>query len=186
AAGGVVVTAVLLVAAALLSWAHSFVDDQVHSQLSAQQIYFPAKGSDALKDPKVGPYLTKYAGKQLVNGAQAQAYADHFIAVHIKEVAGGKTYAEVSTLARANPNDQALQGQVQTLFRGETLRGLLLNAYAFWKFGQLALIGAIAAFAMAGIMSVLTILGFWHLRRVSPTEEIFAAHAEVPRERATA
>jgi hypothetical protein len=98
-------------------------------------------------------------------------------------VAGGKTYNEVSTLARANPNDATLQGQVQTLFRGETLRGLLLNAYAFWKVGQIALIGAVAALALAVVMAILTILGFWHLRRVSPAAE-FLAPVEVPRKSA--
>ena len=184
--GGVVLTVTLLVAGGLAFWGYSFANGRVHDQLAAQKIYFPPKGSEALADPQIGKYLNQYAGQQLVNGGQAQAYADHFIAVHLKEVAGGKTYAEVSTLARANPTDQTLQGQVQTLFRGETLRGLLLNAYAFWKFGQLALIGAIAAFAMAAIMFVLTVLGFWHLRRVSPAEEIFAAAAEAPKERVTA
>ncbi len=184
--GGVVLTVTLVVAGGLAFWGYSFANGRVHDQLAAQRIYFPPKGSEALADPQIGKYLNQYAGQRLMNGAQAEAYADHFIAVHLKEVAGGKTYAEVSTLSRANPDDQTLQGQVQTLFRGETLRGLLLNAYAFWKFGQLALIGASAAFALAGIMFVLTILGFWHLRRVSPTEEIFASAAEVPVERVSA
>jgi hypothetical protein len=181
--GGVVLTVALLVAGGLAFWGYSFANGRVHDQLAAQRIYFPPKGSEALADPQIGKYLNQYAGQQLVNGAQAEAYADRFIAVHLKEVAGGKTYAEVSNLARANPDDQTLQGQVQTLFRGETLRGLLLNAYAFWKFGQIALIGAVTAWAIAGIMFVLTILGFWHLRRASPTEEIFASAAEVPTER---
>jgi hypothetical protein len=183
--GGVVLTVALLVAGGLAFWGYSFANGRVHDQLAAQKIYFPPKGNAAIASPEIGKYLNQYAGQQLVSGAQAEAYADHFIAVHLKEVAGGKTYAEVSNLARANPNDQALQGQVQTLFRGETLRGLLLNAYAFWKFGQIALIGAIAAFAAGGAMFVLTLLGFWHLRRTSETEQIFAP-VEVPRERATA
>ncbi|HEX8931157.1 MAG TPA: hypothetical protein VGA45_19770, partial [Actinomycetota bacterium] len=71
--------------------------------------------------------------------------------------------------------------QVQTLFRGETLRGLLLNAYAFWKIGQIALIAAVASLVLAGVMLVLTILGFWHLRRVSPTEELLARPADPQR-----
>ena len=179
---GAVLTVVLLVAAVLAFWGYSFSNGKVHDQLVAQKIYFPPKGNEALADPQIGKFLTKYAGQQLVNGAQAQAYADHFIAVHLNEVADGKTYAEVSTLARANPDDQALQGQVQTLFRGETLRGLLLNAYAFWKLGQLALIGSIAAFTLAGLMFMLTILGFWHLRRVTPTEQVFAPAADSSRE----
>jgi len=170
AAGGLAVTAVLVVAAALLSWAHSFVDEQVHSQLSAQQIYFPAKGSDALADPKVGPYLNKYAGKQLVNGAQAQAYADHFIAVHIAEIGGGQTYAQLSAKSLAAPSDTALAAKVQTVFRGETLRGLLLNAYAFWKMGQIALWAALVALAGAAVMATLTILGLVHARFVAVTQ----------------
>jgi hypothetical protein len=180
--GGVVLTVALLVAGGLAFWGYSFANGRVHDQLAAQRIYFPPKGNEALADPQIGKYLNQYAGQQLANGAQAEAYADHFIAVHLKEVAGGKTYAEVSTLARANPDDQTLQGQVQTLFRGETLRGLLLNAYAFWKFGQLAFIGSIVFFVMAGIMLVLTTLGVWHLRRARPTEQIFAPVIEDRRE----
>ena len=171
---GGVLTIVLIVAGALLFWGYSFANSNVHDQLAAQRVYFPAKGSEALAPPEIGRYLNKYAGQQLVNGAQAQAYANHFIAVHLKETAGGKTYAEVSTLSRQNPNDTKLAGQVQTLFRGETLRGLLLNAYAFWKIAQIALFASIASFSLAGLMLVLTILGFWHLRRASPTEEVLA------------
>jgi hypothetical protein len=182
---GVMLTAVLLVAGVLAFWGYSFSNGKVHDQLVAQQIFFPPAGSEAITSlpPADQPAIAQFAGEQMVNGAQAQAYADHFIAVHLKGVADGKTYAEVSTLSRANPDDQALAGQVQTLFRGETLRGLLLNAYAFWKLGQLALIGSIAAFALAGIMFVLTILGFWHLRKVSADEQVFASAADGSRDR---
>jgi hypothetical protein len=169
---GVMLTAVLLIAGALFFWGYSFANSNVHDQLAAQKIFFPPAGNEALASPAIGPYLNKYAGQQLVNGAQAEAYADHFIAVHLKGIAGGKTYSEVSTLSRQNPDDEKLAGQVQTLFRGETLRGLLLNAYAFWKLGQLALIGSISAFAAAIVMGFLTILGFWHLRRIEPTAQI--------------
>jgi hypothetical protein len=175
---GVMLTIVLLVAGGLLYWGYSFANSNVHDQLAAQKIYFPPKGSEALAPPEIGRYLNQYGGQQLVNGAQAQAYADHFIAVHLKEAAGGKTYAQISSQALQNPNDTKLAGQVQTLFRGETLRGLLLNAYAFWKIGQIALLASIASFALAAVMLALTILGFWHLRRVSPTEELMASHVD--------
>jgi hypothetical protein len=165
AAGGLVVAAVLLVASALLYWAHSFVDHEVHTQLAAQQIYFPAKGSESLADPLVKPYLEKYAGKQLVNGTQAQAYADHFIAVHVAKIGGGKTYAQLSAAAQANPNDAELAGKVQTVFRGETLRGLLLDAYAFGKMGQIAFWAAGVALLGAIVMTVLAGLGLAHARR---------------------
>ena len=177
-AGGVVSTIVLLVAGALLFVGYNFADSNVRSQLTQQHIIMPA--GPAIADPAIKPYLTKYAGQPMMNGAQAEAYANHFIAVHLTKVAGGKTYSEVSGLALQNPTDATLQGQVQTLFRGETLRGLLLNAYAFWKVGQIALIAGIAAFAAAGVMALLTILGYWHLRKVSPVEE-FLAPKEVSR-----
>jgi hypothetical protein len=167
AAGGLAMAAVLLVAGALLTWAHNFVHDEVHSQLAAQKIYFPPKGSEALASPEIGPHLNKYAGQQLVTGAQAKAYADHFIAVHLKEMTGGQTYAQLSTKSLANPDDQQLAGQVQTLFRGETLRGLLLNAYAFDTVASVALIAAIVAYIGAALMAVLAVLGFIHARRVA-------------------
>jgi hypothetical protein len=172
AIGGVLAVG-LLIAGGLLTWGYHFANSTVHDQLAAEQIFFPAKGSDALASPEVGPYLNQYAGQQLTTGAQAEAYADHFIKVHLKEVAGGKTYAQVSTEAQQNPTDQKLQGQVQTLFRGETLRGMLLNAYAFWKFGQIALYSAIASLAGAVILFALTLLGLRHARRVDTTAQLF-------------
>ncbi|HLF70325.1 MAG TPA: hypothetical protein VI541_05155 [Actinomycetota bacterium] len=172
--GGLVITLVMVIAGVLLFWGYNFANESVTQQLSAQKIFFPEKGSEALAPPEIGPYLNRYAGQQLVTGEQALAYSDHFIAVHLKAVAGGKTYSEASTAARANPNDPKLASQVQTLFRGETLRGLLLNAYAFWKIGQLARLGSIAAFSVGGIMLILTGLGFWHSRRASPADEVLA------------
>jgi len=170
--GGLVLTIVLIVAGVLLMVGWRFAESNVHDRLAAQKIYFPPEGSEALASPEIGPYLNRYAGQQLVTGEQALAYADHFIGVHLSEVADGKTYSEVSTLARENPDDQELAGQVETLFRGTMLRGVLLDAYAFWKFGQIALLAGIIAFVLAGVMLILTILGFWHLRRVSPTDEL--------------
>ena len=92
--------------------------------------------------------------------------------MHLKEVAGGQTYAQVSAKAQANPTDATLKAQVDTLFRGETLRGLLLNAYAFWEIGHLALLGAIATFIMAALVGILTSLGFWHSRKISPHQTL--------------
>jgi hypothetical protein len=175
---GAMLTLVLVVAGGLLMWGYSFANGNVRDQLVAQQIYFPPAGSDALKSPEIGPYLNQYAGQQLTTGAQAEAYADHFIAVHLKEVAGGQTYAQVSAKAQADPTNTQLQGQVATLFKGETLRGMLLNAYAFWKLGQIALYAAIASFALAVAMAALTVLGWRHLRRVPADAEIFTPKNE--------
>lgn len=165
-AGGLVLAVVLLVAGGLLVWGHNFIDGQVHDQLAAQKIFFPAKGTPAL-DPKEFPDLQQYAGQQVVNGEQARAFANSYIGRHLRTMAGGKTYSELSTASRANPNDQQLAGLVQTVFRGETLRGMLLNAYAFWQMAQVALYAAVGAFVAAAIMLVLTGLGFLHLRRTT-------------------
>jgi hypothetical protein len=169
---GVVVAAVLVVAGCLLLWGHQFANSNVRSQLVAQKVYFPPKGNAELADPKVGPYLNQYAGRQLTNGAQAKAYADHFIGVHLQKIGGGQTYAQLSTKAMAQPNNTELAAQVNTVFKGETLRGMLLNAYAFWKMGQIALYAAIAAFVGAALMLALAALGFLHLRRVGPGAEL--------------
>ena len=174
--GGIVVVVVLLVAGSLLTWGHSFVNSNVHDQLAQQQIYFPPQSAFAHAKagteitPSMIPSVSQYAGQQLLTGEQAKAYADHFIGVHVKSIAGGKTYAQVSSAAQADPTNAALKAQAQSLFQGQTLRGLLLEAYAFWQMGQIALWAAIAAFVAAAIMLVLSILGFLHVGR-TPAEQ---------------
>jgi hypothetical protein len=176
--GGLILAAVFAISGILLLTGYHYANSNVHDQLAAQQIFFPPGGSDALKEKGVAPYLDKYAGQQLVNGQQAEVYADHFIAVHLEGVAGGKTYAQVSSAALADPTNEELQGQAATLFKGETLRGLLLNAYAFWKMGQIAFLAAMGAFAAAGVFLILAVLGFWHLRRVPVDQEIGVPHKD--------
>ena len=168
--GGLVVAIVLVVAGSLLLWGHNFANSKLRSQLAQQEITFPAKGTSALASSKIGPYLNRYAGQQLLTGPQAKAYADHFIAVHLSEMPYNGVYSKVSAASLADPNNAALQSEVQTVFRGTTLRGLLLEAYAFSKMGQIALIGAIVSLIVAGVMLILTGFGFWHLRRVDPAE----------------
>jgi hypothetical protein len=163
---GLAIAVLLLAAGGVLSYAHSFVKDQVHTQLAAQQIYFPKAGDQGLQDPKIKPYLEQYAGQQLTTGAQAKAYADHYIAVHIEQMTGGKTYSQLSTESRANPDDAKLKGLVETTFKGETLRGLLLNAYAFGTMGTIALYASIGAFIGGALFLLLAALGFAHRGRI--------------------
>jgi hypothetical protein len=175
--GGLVIAAVLIVVGSLGLWAHSFVEHNVKTQLAQQKIDFPDKaGIAAQKNAEITKYVTPYAGQAVVNGKQAQVFADHYIKVHLNEVAGGKTYSEVSgafiTMDPKAPNYATVAQQRQTLFMGETLRGMLLNAYGFWKMGQIALITGIVSFIGAGLMLLLSALGFWHLRRVSPEADV--------------
>jgi hypothetical protein len=155
---------ILSFTAGFLYWANSFSHGMVHDQLAAQQIYFPTAGSKALS-PAEFPDLQQYAGQQVVNGDQAKAYADGFIGRHLTGVAGGQTYAQVSSAALAHPSDQKLAAQVQTLFRGETLRGLLLNAYGWWQVGQYAFYAGVGLTIAAGAVFVafLVELALWGL-----------------------
>ncbi len=177
-AGGALVTVVLVVAGALLMVGYSFANSNVHNQLAQQQIFVPALGSSELASPQIGPYLNQYAGQQVLTGPQAEAYANHFIAVHLSEMPYGGVYSKVSAAARANPTDAKLQAEVQTVFQGTTLRGLLLEAYAFWTFGQIALWAGIASFILAFLMALLTGFGIWHARRVPAEEELLTTRHE--------
>jgi hypothetical protein len=176
----------LMVGGGLLTWAHNYVGDQVHNQLAAQKVFFPPSSDPELKDPAFAA-VRQYAGQQLLNGDQAEVYADHFIANHLKAIGGGATYSELSGKyqaltdeQKASPEGLALNGQVQTMFRGETLRGLLLNAYAFGKMGTIAGIGAIVAWIGGGLMFVMAGLGFWHAHRVPQTNEVLLKHNSSP------
>ncbi|MDA8317751.1 MAG: hypothetical protein M0010_21685 [Actinomycetota bacterium] len=176
-AGGAALTVILIAAGALLLWGNSFSESEVHNQLAMQQVYFPTKaqlahptGTEVRKT--MIPYLSPYAGQQVLTGPQAQTYATHFIRIHLSEMPFGGVYSKVSMASRAHPTTAKLAGLVQTVFQGTTLRAMLLEAYGFSIFGELAFDGALAAFAAAGALIILTGLGLWHIRRV-PAEEEF-------------
>jgi len=173
--GGLVMAAVLLVAGGLLMWGYSFANSQVRDQLVAQKIVFPTKSNPEFKALPAADQaaMGAYAGQTLTTGAQAKTYADHFIAVHLTEMGKGKTYSQLSAEAMQQPKNTALAELVQTVFRGTTLRSMLLEAYGFWQFGQIALFAAIASFAGAALMLILSIAGLIHGRRVTAESEVF-------------
>ena len=179
---GVVATLVLVVAGGLLRWGANFSDDYVHDELSSQNIYFG--DAESLKAEGRDDLVT-YAGEQVTTGDHAEAYAS-YIDGHLKGIAGGKTYAEIDDRAAAEAVQQArdegapeaeiaklqetadeLKGQRDTLFKGETLRGLLLSAYAWSTVGRIAGITAIVVFVAAAGMAILTVLGVLHLVRTA-------------------
>ncbi len=134
---------ILAFCAGFLFWGNSFIHGQVHDQLAEQKISFPAAGSPGFSAAEF-PKIQQYAGQQVLDGPQAQGYADYYIGKHLQSVAGGKTYSEVSAAYIAGGSkDAKLAAQRQTLFMGETLRGLLLNAYGWWQVGQYAFDAAI-------------------------------------------
>ena len=179
---GAGLTVFLLVAAALLNWGASFASDSVKSQLENQNISFPAVEG---MPPATKDQLAKWALKPVTTGEMAKDYADLYIWEHMKGAAIGvvgkpATYSEVSGmymgLVKSGSKDAAQIAKLgdlrQTLFMGNTLRGMLLEAYAFGTLGVIAGYGAIAALVGGLIMLILTIAGFVHIRRTPDSATI--------------
>jgi hypothetical protein len=174
-AGGFVLTLVLLVAGILGVVGANFANNNVHNQLVEQEITFPPKAAFAHPvagseiTPSMIPSVSQYAGELMTTGAQAEVYANDFIAVHLQEIGGGLTYVQLSTKARSLPPGSAAaakaEATVTTVFQGTTLRGLLLEAYGFSIFGEIAGIAAICCFILAAIMLALSVIGLIHYRR---------------------
>ena len=186
--GGVLLAALLLVLGLVLQSQASFADTYVHDQLSAQQIVFTPKAGLAPEEKKAA-CLVANAGEPLTTGKQAECYANDYIALHLTEINEGKTYSQTSTESRAKATEaaeavkagatnatelqneaKALDGKTQTLFRGETLRGLLLTSYGFSIFGERAQQAAWVSFAAALVLFLASIAGFVHAF-TTPKEE---------------
>jgi hypothetical protein len=183
---GFAVAVILLVAGGLLTWGSAYVHNTVQGQLSSQQIFFPPKA--AFAHPKAGteitpsmiPSVSQYAGQQMLTGQQAEAYADHFIAVHVAGMAGGKTYSQLSAESQAQPKNTALAGTVATVFKGETLRSMLLNAYGWWKVSQITYIAALAAFGLGGLTLIGSVFALALGRRPEITHEAIPSPGPAP------
>jgi len=147
----------------------TYANGYVKNQLSSERITMPAGAAlDALKNDGAKAALSKYAGTPLDSGPKAQAFANHYILVHMNASSNGKTYNEISgqytqlsATDKASPDGVALGNLRQTLFMGDTLRGMLLTAYAWWLVGTIALWAGIA---LVVIGVVLAILGWGPLR----------------------
>jgi hypothetical protein len=177
---GMIAAMVFAAAGALLMWGSNFAEDYVHDELSSQNVVFPDAAS--LRDDGRAD-LVHFAGQKVTTGDEAEAYAS-LIATHMEGIAGGQTYAEIDDRGAAqavvdaqesgaSPEEIAelqatanqLKGQRDSLFRGETLRGLLLTSFAWATIGEIAGIAAWVAFAGAAVMVVLVLAGVFHLTR---------------------
>ena len=185
---GLALAAVLLVAGGLLTWANTFIGDQVHDQLIMQDITMPAGEALTSLPEADAAALEEYAGSPLDTGAEAKAYADHYILAHMNASSDGRTYSQVSgefvsltDEQKASEEGQALGALRQTLFMGSTLRGLLLYGYAFATIGTIAGIAAIVSFVTAAALLVLVVLGFRHAGRVeTPAERLVPGRVTQP------
>jgi hypothetical protein len=177
---GIVATIVFAVAGALLAWGADFSNDYVYDELSSQNVVFPDEAS--LREEGRDD-LVKYADEQVTTGPEAEAYAS-YINGHLQGIADGQTYSEIddrgaqeavvaaeeagaseAEIAELQATADELKGQRDSLFRGETLRGLLLSAFAWSTMGRIAGIAAWVAFAAAAVMAALVVAGMVHLAR---------------------
>jgi hypothetical protein len=178
---GVIAATVFAVAGGLLTWGANFADDYVHDELASQRVFFPDEAS--LREEGRDD-LVRYADQQVTTGTEAQAYAG-YIAGHMEGIADGKMYAEIddrgaaqavvdareagaseAEIADLQAKADELKAQRDSLFRGETLRGLLLSSYAWSTIGRIAAIAAWVAFAGAAVMAALVAAGLVHVRRM--------------------
>jgi len=168
------VAVILLAVGGVLMWGSAYVHNTVQGQLASQQIFFPSKAAfahakaDTEITPNMIPLVSQYAGEQLLTGQQAEAYADHFIAQHIYDMSGGKTYSQLSAESIAQPKNTQLAGLVSTVFKGETLRSMLLNAYGWWKVSQITYIASIIAFSLGGLALAGGVFGLAFTRKAQP------------------
>ncbi len=188
--GGFALAVLLLVLGLVLQSNANFANDYVKEQLSAQRITFTPAANLAPEEKQAGCLVTN-AGQPLTSGPEAECYANEYIALHLIEVNDGKTYSETSGAARAaktaataakekgapdaaalDEQAQVLDGKVQTLFRGETLRGLLLTSYGFSEFGRKAGQAALVSFLVAGVLMLASIAGIVHLTRTPKNEVV--------------
>ena len=186
--GGLALAGLLLVIGIVFTSNANFANDYVTDQLSQQHIKF--KAAAALTDEeKQSACVVKYAGQDLTTGKQAECYANDFIGLHLKSTANGATYAElgapqadlrtkVADAEKANdPNLANLQQQLadittqrDTVFKGETLRGLLLTSYGFSQFGDKADTASQLCFLLAAVLALASIAGIIHAMTTPKTE----------------
>src|SRR5919106_1626576 len=165
-AGAVVAIVLLLLGAAAL-YGGSFGQDNVRDRLEPQKVTFPPLEA---MTPEEKAAVGDFAGQTVDDGASAEAFST-YIGLHLEEINEGATYSETSSAARAEglSEDEAgeLQGKADTLFKGEALRGMLLNAYGWWTVATLAIYAGYGLIAAGVLLAVLAFLGFRHARKVT-------------------
>jgi hypothetical protein len=164
-ASAAVIAVAMIVLGGFAIYGGNFGRDNVQTRLEPQNITFPPL--DAMS-PEEQQAVGEFAGQQVTTGAQAEAFS-RYIGGHLAAVNDGKTYSETSAAARAEGLDPdvaaELQGKADTLFKGETLRSILLNAYGWWTVATIALYAGYAMVAMGIVLGALASLGFRHARR---------------------
>lgn len=162
---GLVIALVLVVVGALAIYGGNFGQQNVQERLEPQNITFPP--AEAMSEEELAE-VGEFAGQQVTNGVQAEAFS-RYIGLHLVDVNEGQTYSQTSAAAREEGIDPELaaelQGKADTLFKGEALRSILLNAYGWWTVAALAEWVGWGMVVAGVVMAIFAILGFRHARR---------------------
>jgi hypothetical protein len=178
---GAVVAIALVALGAAAIYGGGFALDNVRDRLEPQKISFPPAAEMTAEEKAI---VGDFAGQSVDTGTEAEAYS-RYIGLHVGEIGGGKTYAELGgplfaleaeiEEAQAAGGDTAaleeelagLRAQRDTVFKGETLRAILLNAYGWWTVGQITLFAGIGMVIAGLLLTVLVALGFRHARKAA-------------------
>jgi hypothetical protein len=164
---GAVVAVVLIVLGAAAIYGGWFGRDNVRDRLEPQNITFPPA---AAMSPEEKAEVGEFAGQKVDTGVEAEAFS-RYIGGHLVFINEGQTYSETSAAAREEGLDPdvaaELQGKADSLFKGETLRSILLNAYGWWTVATITLWAGVAAVVGGVILGILSILGLRHAKRAS-------------------
>jgi hypothetical protein len=167
---GVVLAITLVVLGGLAVYGGNFAQSNVRDRLEPQNITFPPLEA---MTPEEQADVGDFAGQQVTNGAQAEAFS-RYIGGHLTEVNEGATYSETSAAAREEGLDPdvaaELQAKADTLFKGETLRSILLNAYGWWTAATIAIYAGYIMIVIGLVFGVLAFFGFRHARRAADAE----------------
>ncbi len=178
-----VVAVALLLVGGLAIYGGNFGQNNVRDRLEPEKVTFAPY--DAMT-PEEQQSVGAFAGQQVTTGPQAEAFA-RYIAGHLVFINDGKTYAETSAAARVEglPANQAadLSAKADTLFKGETLRSIMLNAYGWWTVATIALWAGYVLVGAGIVLLVLAILGFVHASRLG---KVTIPESEEKKEFATA
>ncbi|MGZ4131662.1 MAG: hypothetical protein ACXVWF_01330 [Actinomycetota bacterium] len=166
-AAAVVVAVVFILAGAAAVYGGNFARNNVRDRLAPEQVFFAPYSQMSAEEQAT---LGQYAGQQVTTGPQAEAFAQ-YIAGHLAFINDGKTYAETSAAARAKGLDAQtaadLQTKADTLFKGETLRSIMLNAYAWWTVATIALYVGFGLIGAGIVLAVLAFFGVRHARKAT-------------------
>jgi hypothetical protein len=162
-----VMAVALIVLGGLAIYGGNFGRQNVTDRLAPENVSFPPLSAMSAEE-KVA--VGDFAGQHVTNGPQAEAFS-RYIGGHLEAVNEGHTYAETSSAARVeglDPDTAAdLSAKADTLFKGETLRSILLNAYGWWTIATIALWAGYFMVAAGIVLLVLALLGFRHAKRAA-------------------